>query len=184
MVSTEVYFCSEVHSHSFLCLFVCLWRGHTDRRKDVATSFELKQYSLAEQPVLSLDLTAYLLDHHRICNHSPKHTSCYYDFRNTFSLTCLLKGEKKKKCRHLTCRAYCVSVGTRCIMIFLSFLCLCALAVNRVSARRELPSWCMMMPIRSGFQQAVLRASAESTSTTIRATTPSVWWAARSRIIR
>lgn len=57
-------------------------------------------------------------------------------------------------------------------------------AVNRASARREPPSWCTTTPTRSGSRPAAPRASAGSTSTTTRATTPSEWWAARSRTIR
>lgn len=65
-----------------------------------------------------------------------------------------------------------------------SELLFCVSTVNRASARHGPLSWSTMIPIRSGSQPEAPRASAGSISTTTLATTPSAWWAARSKTIR
>lgn len=64
------------------------------------------------------------------------------------------------------------------------YICLYTVAVNRVSVRHGLPSWCMMTPTRNGSQQEGLQDSAEFTSITTRATMPSGWWVAKFRTTR
>lgn len=117
MVSNEVYFSSEVHCHSFHCSFCVCGTVALTGGKMLRCPFNWSS-SFWQSSLYS---------------HITWLHICWFTNVSVITVQNILQAimillihsvwhvyfkEKRKQFRHPTCRSYCVSVGTRCIMIF------------------------------------------------------------------